>query len=281
MHAKRVIITGGNSGIGFEAAVALARLGADVTIACRNLQRAEAARTAIVERSASDRVDVMQLDLADFASIRSFAAVASERFDRIDVLLNNAGLVSRSRALTADGFELTFGTNHLGPFLLTSLLLDQIIATPGSRVVNVASDAHKFVGNGIPFDDLQHEQKYSAFIVYGRSKLANILFTRELARRLDGTGVTANCLHPGFVASNFGKSDPLGSIAMVLGRPFAISAERGARTSTFLASDPSVAAVTGRYFYKCAERQPSAKATNDDDARRLWAASEELIASRS
>jgi len=283
MQSKTVIITGANSGIGLEAAVGLAKLGATVVMACRNPAKAEAARADIVQRSNGGDVQAMSLDLASFDSIRGFAKEALDRFANIDVLLNNAGLVMRSRTETVEGFESTFGVNHLGHFLLTSLLLDRLKATPAARVVTVASDAHKFAGAGIPFDDLNANKKYAAFKIYGQSKLANILFTRELAKRLhnDGSSLTANCLHPGFVASNFGRSDALGNIAMVLGRPFAISAERGALTSIFLASDPSVATTSGKYFYKCEARDPSAKGSDDIAAARLWDVSEQLIASKS
>jgi NAD(P)-dependent dehydrogenase (short-subunit alcohol dehydrogenase family) len=280
---KTMIITGANSGIGLESAVALARDGAHIVMACRNADKGAAARADVVRRSGSDRVELMTLDLASFASIRGFAKEALDRFEHIDVLLNNAGAVSRTRVETADAFEQTFGVNHLGHFLLTSLLLDRIVATPEARIVVVASDAHRFPPGGLNFDDLQSTRRYSllGYAPYGRSKLANILFTRELARRLEGSGVTANAVHPGFVASNFGRDDPLGRIGMTLGRPFAINAEKGSQTSVFLASDSSVAGITGEYWYKCAMRKPSAAARDDDAARRLWTISEELVASKS
>ncbi len=279
--AATMIITGANSGIGLEAAVGLASKGARVVMACRNADKGTAARDIVMQRSGSQRVELMALDLGSFASIRGFAKEALDRFDHIDVLLNNAGAVARHRVETSDGFEQTFGVNHLGHFLLTTLLLDRIKATPDARIVVVASDAHRYAGSGIDFDDLQSTKRYRPFIVYGKSKLANILFTRELSRRLDGSGVTANALHPGFVASNFGRDDPLGKVMMLAGRPFAISPERGARTSIFLASDPSLAGITGEYWYKCAQKQASAKARDDATARRLWDVSENLVASRS
>ncbi len=280
---KTIVITGANSGIGLEAAVALARGGAHIVMACRNPDKGAAARDDVIARSGSTRVELMSLDLASFASIRGFAKEALDRFEHIDVLLDNAGAVSRTRVETVDGFEQTFGVNHLGHFLLTNLLRDRLVATPGARVVVVASDAHRFPPSGLDFDDLQSTKHYNyfGFAAYGRSKLANILFTRELARRLDGTDVTANCLHPGFVASNFGRDDPIGRFVMPVARPFSISSEKGARTSIFLASDPSVDGITGEYWYKCAIRKPSAHARDDDAARRLWEVSEELIASRS
>ena len=281
MNGKTVIITGANSGIGLEAAVGIAKLGGHVVMACRNATKADAARADVVARSGNTTVEVLPLDLASFASIRKFAATALERFEHIDVLLNNAGVVMRSRQDTTDGFETTFGVNHLGHFLLTNLLTDRIVATPAARIITVASDAHKFAGKGLDFDDLQATNRYRAFGAYGKSKLANILFTRELARRLNESGVTANCVHPGFVASNFGRADTLGNIAMILGRPFAISAERGAVTSVFLATDTSVATTTGQYFYKSAVREPNANGRDDAVAARLWTVSEELVASKS
>lgn len=281
LDGKVALVTGANSGIGLEASVGLARLGARVLLACRNPAKAAAAQREIISRSGRDSVEIVPLDLASLASVRACAAAVRERTDHLDVLLNNAGLVVRKRSTTSDGLETTFGVNHVGHFLLTAELDGLLRATPHARVVNVSSDAHKFVGRGIPFDDLQHERHYSPFIVYGRSKLANILFTRELARRLAGSGVTANCLHPGFVASNFGRDDRLGNVAMQLGRPFAISAERGARTSIFLASSPTVSGASGGFYYKCALRTPSAKARDDAAAARLWSVTEALIAERS
>jgi NAD(P)-dependent dehydrogenase (short-subunit alcohol dehydrogenase family) len=278
---KTIVITGASSGIGLESAVGLARGGARVVMACRNPTKGAAARDDVIARSGSDRVELMALDLASFASIRGFAKEALDRFDHIDVLLNNAGAVSMQRVETTDGFEQTFGVNHLGHFLLTSLLRDRLVATPGARVVTVASDAHRFCVGGLRFDDLQATKgRYHPFGAYSRSKLANILFTRELARRLDGTGVTANCVHPGFVASNFGRQGAVGVIAMTLGRPFAIDSEKGARTSIFVASDSSLDGITGHYWYKCAMSEPTARAQDDATAARLWDVSEELIASK-
>ena len=275
-----VVITGGNAGIGKETAVALAQQGANVVITARDARRGREAVEDVRERSGSDRVEVMALDLADLASVRDFARDFTAQHDRLDVLVNNAGLIQTSRTETVDGFETTFGVNHLGPFLLTQLLLDQIRASAPSRIVVVSSDAHKQARKGLDFDDLMSERSYSAFGVYGKTKLANIYFTRELARRLDGADTTANALHPGFVASRFGRdgdTGKLGEIAMVLGRPLAISPEKGARTSVYLASSPDVAGTSGAYFYKCRDKQPSAAARDDEAARRLWAVSEELV----
>jgi NAD(P)-dependent dehydrogenase (short-subunit alcohol dehydrogenase family) len=280
MANKTVVITGGNAGIGKETAVGLAGLGAHVVITARDAGRGAAALGEIRERSASDDVEVMALDLASTASIRNFAAAALDALPRIDVLVNNAGLVLGSRRVTEDGFETTFGVNHLGHFLLTDLLLDRLTQSQPSRIVVVASHAHKQARGGLDFDDLQAERRYRPFTVYGRTKLANILYTRELARRLEGSGVTVNALHPGFVASRFGKDGDiglLGTVGMPLARPFAISPEKGARTSIYLASSPEVAGVSGKYFFKCKQVTPSAAARDEVASTRLWQASEQLL----
>jgi NAD(P)-dependent dehydrogenase (short-subunit alcohol dehydrogenase family) len=281
MAGKVALITGGNAGIGKETAVGLASLGAHVVITSRDAARGGEAVAEIRRRSGNHEVDVMALDLASLASVREFARAFLERYDRLDVLIDNAGLVLTSRRVTEDGFETTFQVNHLGHFLLTDLLLDRLVTSAPSRVVVVTSDAHKSARDGLDFDDLQSERRYRAFSVYGRTKLANILFTRELARRLEGTGVTVNCVHPGFVASRFGRdgdTGALGRVAMPLLRPFALSAEQGARTSVYLASDPAVDGITGAYWVKCAPVAPSSAAQDDDAARRLWDVSARLVA---
>jgi NAD(P)-dependent dehydrogenase (short-subunit alcohol dehydrogenase family) len=283
LDGKVIVITGGNTGIGKEAAVPLAGRGAQVVITSRNEQRGRAARQEIAERSRNDSVDVMALDLASFRSIRSFAADVLDRFDHLDVLVNNAGLILYRRAETQEGFEETFGVNHLGHFLLTDLLLERLRASAPSRVVVVSSGAHKGARHGLDFDDLQSERKYKWMDAYNKSKLANIYFTRELARRLDGTGVTVNALHPGFVRSEFGRGGDLGGIygwgIKYLASPFAISPEKGARTTAYLSSSPEVEGTSGGYFYKCRPSVPSRMAQDDDAARRLWDVSEKLVAS--
>jgi NAD(P)-dependent dehydrogenase (short-subunit alcohol dehydrogenase family) len=280
LSGRTIVVTGGNSGIGKEAAVELAAMGARVVVAARNRVKGEAARAEIQGRSESDHVELADLDLASSASIRAFADGFLANHDRLDALLNNAGLTLRKRRETADGFEMTFGVNHLGHFLLTALLRDRLVASAPARVVNVASDAHRYARRGLDFDDLMATKRYRPFLTYARSKLANILFTRELARRLDGTGVTANALHPGFVASNFGRegdTGALGDLMMILGRPFAISPAKGAQTSVFLASSPTVEGVTGQYFAKSALAKASAAADDDEAALRLWSVSEQLL----
>jgi NAD(P)-dependent dehydrogenase (short-subunit alcohol dehydrogenase family) len=274
---KTAIITGANSGIGLEAAVGLAAQGADVVLACRNPSKGAAAKTDVERRAGNGTVTLMSLDLASLESVRDFAHEVLAHSAHIDILLNNAGVVARERSLTVDGFEQTFGVNHLGHFLLTTLLLDRITATPGARIVTVASHAHKFARGGLDFDDLQTERGYKPMRVYGKSKLANIMFTHELARRIASTGATANSVHPGFVASNFGRNDPLGNFTMMLAKPFALSPAQGARTSIYVASDPGVAGVNGKYFYKCAAVEPTSFANDDAAARRLWDISETLV----
>jgi NAD(P)-dependent dehydrogenase (short-subunit alcohol dehydrogenase family) len=280
LSGRTIIVTGGNSGIGKEAAVRLASMGARIVVAARNQTKGEAAVAEITQRASSDTVELASLDLASMASIHAFADGFLATHDRLDVLLNNAGLTVRKRSETADGFETTMGVNHFGHFLLTQLLRDRLVASAPARVVNVASDAHRFARGGLPFDDLMSTKSWRPFLTYSRSKLANILFTRELARRLADTGVTANSLHPGFVASNFareGDTGKLGNLAMIVGRPFAISAPKGAETSVYLASSPQVDGVTGQYFAKSAFAKPSKAAEDDAAAARLWAVSEQLV----
>jgi NAD(P)-dependent dehydrogenase (short-subunit alcohol dehydrogenase family) len=280
LDARTVVITGGNAGIGKETAVGLAEQGFRVLITSRDPARGSGAVAEIRERSASSSVDMVALDLADLASVRRCAADLLDQTDRLDVLVANAGLVVGRRTETADGFETTFGVNHLGHFLLTNLLLDRLRESAPSRVVVVSSHAHKSARHGLDFDDLQAERKYRAFAVYGRSKLANIYFTRELARRLDRSDVTANSLHPGFVASRFGRDGDIGmmgNLGMPLVRPFAISQAAGAITPIWLASSSDVDRVSGLYFYKCTAAEPSKVAQDDDAAQRLWAVSEELV----
>jgi NAD(P)-dependent dehydrogenase (short-subunit alcohol dehydrogenase family) len=284
MTGKTVVITGGNSGIGLETAVALARAGAKVLITARDRARGEAAVADIRTRSGRDDVNLVVFDLGSIASIREGATATLQRCARIDVLVNNAGLVLSDRRETADGFEVTFGVNHLGHFILTELLLDRIKQSAPARIVNVASTAHKGARKGLDFEDLQSARSYRGMLVYSKSKLANIYFTTELARRLAGTGVTVNCLHPGTVATGYARDgDASGILAFGIKviKPFILSAEKGARTSVYLASSPDVAGVTGQYFVKCRARKPSAVARDDEAARRLWNYSEELLAQRS
>jgi NAD(P)-dependent dehydrogenase (short-subunit alcohol dehydrogenase family) len=280
MSGRTVLITGGNTGIGKETAVALAAEGASVTFTTRNLDNGATALTEIRDRSASDAVDVMELDLARLASVREFAARYADTHDRLEVLVNNAGLMLGSRRETVDGYEMTFQVNHLGPFLLTTSLRDLLVAGDDARVVNVASAAHSSARRGLDFDDLQSAKKYRSFSVYAESKLANILFTRELARRWDSTGVTANAVHPGFVASRFGRDGDTGrltNLVFPLLRPFALTPAQGAQTQVYVASAPELAGITGGYWVKSAPTTPSAAAQDDAAAGRLWEVSEQLV----
>ena len=279
MHGKTVLITGGNAGIGLATAKALVGRGAEVVITSRDAERGAGAVRS-VEQATGKRAAVMALDLASFASIRGFAAEFLERYARLDVLINNAGLILGDRRLTEEGFEQTFGVNHLGPFLLTGLLLDRLRASAPARVVNLSSDAHRSARSGLDFADLQSVGGYSSFAVYARSKLANIHFTRELARRLSGSGVVVNAVHPGVVATRFAADgDARGPVAWFFrwARPFLRSPARGAATSVFVASAPELSGVSGKYFSNCREVAPSRAALDDSAAGRLWEASEALI----
>jgi NAD(P)-dependent dehydrogenase (short-subunit alcohol dehydrogenase family) len=222
------------------------------------------------------------LDLADLASVRRAADEIQSRWDRLDVLVNNAGGTWSPRQETVQGFEYTFGVNYLGPFYLTLLLRDRLVASAPSRVVNLTSVGHHAAFGGMHFDDLQSTKHYATFEAYTRSKLGNLLFTRELAKRLEGTGVTANAVHPGPVRSGFGMDGDLGGIiglGMQLVRPFEISARAGAKTSIFVATSPDVEGKTGEYWVRRRPGHMSAHARNDDAAARLWKESETLLES--
>jgi retinol dehydrogenase-12 len=281
LSGKVVVITGGNSGIGKEAAVQLAGMGARVVIAARNPAKAAAAVKGVQERAhCGDRVEAIPLDLASFASVRAFADAFTAKFDRIDVLLNNAGCVLSKLIITEDGHEAQFQINHLGHFLLTHLLREMLIRSAPARIVNVASDAHKGARNGLELDNLDWQRgRYRGFLAYSRTKLMNILFTRELAKKYAPRQITANCLHPGFVASNFAKEGDLGwwgNIGMPLARPFAISVQQGAVTPVYVASSPDVEGITGQYFVKCKVTSPSPAGQDDEAAARLWKVSCEM-----
>ena len=285
MNDKTVLITGGNAGLGLETAVALATMGAAVTITARDATRGAAARQEIIERSGADpqQVEVMALDLASTKSIRSFAEAFLAGHPRLDVLVNNAGLILSERTETEDGFETTFGVNHLGHVLLTDLVLDRLKASAPARIVVVASDAHKFAIDGLNFDDLQCEGRFWSYRVYGRSKLANIYFTRALAKRLEGSGVTVNAVHPGSVATRFGRDGDTRlttALTTFVARPFSRTPEEGARTQVWVASAPELEGLSGGYFSssKAADQHLSKVARDDAAAERLWSVSRELLA---
>jgi NAD(P)-dependent dehydrogenase (short-subunit alcohol dehydrogenase family) len=281
MQGKVVVITGSNIGIGLETAVGVATQGATTVLACRNQEKAAAAARDIKARSGNDDVALVALDLSDLQSVKAAADDILGRWDQLHVLINNAGGTWSERQETKQGFELTFGVNHLGPFYLTGLLLERLRQSAPSRIINLASVGHHMAWSGMRFDDLQSEKRYSAMDAYGRSKLANILFTRELAKRLDGSGVTANAVHPGPVRSGFGMDGDLGGL-MGLGnraiRPFEISAASGAKTSVYLASSPEVEGKTGLYWVRRRPGHMSGQAKNNAQARQLWEESEKLVA---
>jgi NAD(P)-dependent dehydrogenase (short-subunit alcohol dehydrogenase family) len=282
MQGKVVVITGSNDGIGKETAVGVAAEGATTVLACRNQEKGAAAAAEVTRRTGNDDVHVLALDLADLATVRQAAAGILDRWDRLDVLINNAGGIWSERHETAQGFEQTFAVNHLGHFLLTQLLLARLTASAPSRIINLTSVGHHTAWRGMRFEDLQSEKSYAAMDAYGRSKLANILFTRELARRLAGTGVTVNAVHPGPVRSGFGMDGDMGGL-MGLGnkliRPMEISPSAGARTSVFLATSPQVEKETGRYWVRRKPGHMSRQARSDLQAQRLWDESERLLAS--
>ena len=269
MKNKTVLITGANAGIGLATAAGLAGLGARVLMVSRDEARGRKAQNLVKEKSGNGDVHLLKAELSDQDSIRRLAAEVKERFGELHVLLNNAAVIPRRREVTGDGFEMQFAVNHLAYFLLTGLLLDVLKSSAPSRIVNVSSQVH--AGAAINFDDLHSTQAYSRTRVYGRTKLANVLFTYELARRLNGTRVTANCLHPGVVATNLladagGVPRPLKAVTRVI----AVGLEDGARTSIHLASSDEVAEVNGRYFVKEKVTDSSPESYDEAVAKRLW-----------
>lgn len=275
-----VLVTGATSGIGEQTALGLARQGAITVLACRNPGKAAAAANRIRHEADNDAVEVVDLDLADLASVRRCADTVLERYDRLDVLVNNAGGIWSPRRESTQGLEMTFAVNHLGHMALTLLLADRLRASQPSRVVTVSSVAHWMAVGGLRFDDLQSERHYAGFVAYARSKLANLLFTTELSRRLAGTGVTANAVHPGPVRSGFGMDGDLGGLVGLgnrLVRPLEITPEAGAATSIYVASAPELAPVTGGYFARCRPSRMAPWATSRADAARLWDVSLSLL----
>lgn len=278
MNGKVVLITGATNGIGRVAALELAKMSATVVVVGRDAARAEATVHEIEKATGSSAVDQIIADLSSMAEVHRLAEEFKSRYKRLDVLVNNAGAVFARRQETVDGYEMTFALNHLAYFLLTELLLDTLKASAPARIVNVSSDAH--TSSKMNFDDLHSKRSYGqmGFSPYSQSKLANVLFTYELARRLQGTNVTANVLHPGFVASGFGRNNRgvMDLIMRVLHR-FAISKEEGAETIIYLASSPEVEGVTGKYYYKSKAQQSAPASYDEVAARKLWETSEQMV----
>jgi NAD(P)-dependent dehydrogenase (short-subunit alcohol dehydrogenase family) len=275
MSGKTCIVTGANAGIGKATAAGLAEQGATVVMLCRNRERGEAAREEIVRQTGSEAVVLMLADLSSQTSIRQFAEQFKERYDRLHVLINNAAVIPPERTLSEGGIEMQFAVNHLAYFLLTHLLLDVLKRSVPARIINVSSQAHQ--GASLDFDDLQSAKAYHARRVYSRTKLANVLFTYELARRLRSSGVTANCLHPGVIATNvlgnyLGRRRFFHFLAKLVGG----SPEKGARTSLYLATAPELAGVTGRYFLNGAPAKSSPHSHDEQAAKRLWNVSAEM-----
>ena len=269
------MVTGANSGIGKATAMGLAEMGATVILVCRSKEKGEAALSEMREKSGNNSLDLMLADMSSMQSVRQLASEFRRKYDRLHVLVNNAGLFMFTRTTTGDRLETTFEVDYLSHFLLTGLLIDLLKATAPSRLVEVSSIAHY---NGhIDFDDLQGEKGYGGWRAYSQAKLAQVLFTYELARRLKGTGVTANCLHPGAVATNI-WSRPLGraGFIMKLLRLFMMGPEGGAKTPIYLASSPDVEGVSGKYFTNKKEKESSKESNDEQVARRLWLVSEEL-----
>ncbi len=277
MQDKHVAITGPTAGIGRAASLELARRGARLTLFCRSREKAEALCRDI-DAIGGAQPSVIDMDMADLASVRRAGEAFMKANSHLDVLLNNAGVVNTSRKETIDGFEETLAVNHFAPFLLTGLLLPALLDNDGARIVNVSSHAHTFVRD-MGFDDMQANGSFRTFREYGRSKLANILFTRKLARDLEGRGVTVNCLHPGAVSTSLGAQN--GGLAarllpLVL-KPFFLTPEQGAQTSIYLCCSDDVAGVTGRYFVKSRPREPKPWALDDEAAEKLWTYTEETL----
>jgi len=277
LSGRTCLITGATNGIGKAAALALAQFGPSLVLVARDPGRAEQTVKEIADKTGNRDVEVMLADLSSLEQVRRLAKDFQATDKPLHILLNNAGVVMLRREETVDGFETTFAVNHLSYFLLTNLLLERLAESAPARIVNVASDAHVYSGGPLDFEDLQSTKGYASMKVYGKSKLANILFTRELARRLEGSGVTANCLHPGLVGSNLAKNNGvIGNLATLLVRPFARSTAKGAETAIYLCTSPDVEGVSGKYFFDKKEKWPKRYAQNDADALRLWEVSAQM-----
>jgi NAD(P)-dependent dehydrogenase (short-subunit alcohol dehydrogenase family) len=275
MRGKIVLITGANSGVGFVTARELARMGACVLMVCRDTGRGARARVEVAKAATGPAPELLLADMSSQSSVRALADDVRRRFAKIDVLINNAGGIFAQRELTADGIEKTFATNHLGPFLLTNLLLDPVCAGTGGRIVNVASESYP---SRLDFDNLQGEKRYGFLNAYFRSKLENIIFTFDLAKRLRDTGVTVNCLSPGPTRTRFGDNmTGLPGLFPRLAKRLFPSPEKGARTLIHVASSPAVAGVSGRFFLRQRDRQTKPVTRDAQVAARLWGVSADLV----
>lgn len=272
---RLAVVTGASSGIGLHTAIGLARSGMRIVMAGRDRGRTEAARRLVSERTGSDRLEVALADFSRLADVRRLAGEILARHERLDVLVNNAGLFSPHYRLSADGFELTFAVNHLAPFLLTNLLLDRLKASAPARIVTVASEAHR--RNRIDLGDLTRPRDWTMMRAYGRSKLCNILFTRELAPRLDPNEIVATCLHPGMVATGIGQRGGLTELGWRLAKPFMLSPEKGAETPVFLAVVADARPFHGGYVIRKTLAEPDPAALDSGLAMRLWEESARLV----
>ena len=276
LDGRTCLVTGATSGIGLETARGLAALGAHVVIVGRDRERSESARKQIAERSGNPRVDCLLADLSSLAGVRALADDFRAQYPALHVLVNNAGTVELKRTTTVDGFEKTFAVNHLAYFLLTNLLLPTLRASAPARIVNVASEAHRF--GRLDFNDLQSEKSYASMRVYGTSKLLNVLFTTALAEKLAGSTVTANSLHPGAVSTRLGtQNGAWARLLIALLRPFFLTPEQGAANSIYVAASDELDGVSGKYFVKQRAVEPSRRSQHVGVARRLWARSAELV----
>ncbi len=276
MRGKTVLLTGFTAGLGKASAFALAEMGADLYLLARNREKGIRTIDGIRQGFPEANLELIVGDLGNLGDIRRMASEFLATNRTLDVLFNNAGLINQERRTSVDGYEQTFAVNHLGHFLLTHLLLESLRESGAGRVVSTASGAHRF-GGGLDFKDLQAEENYSTFGVYGRSKLANILFTQELARREAGSGITANCFHPGFVGSDFSKNNGLFARVMMAGvAPFVRSPSKGGETGVYLCTSPEVTEISGAYFYDMKAIEPAKRVFNPGDAQRLWEMSLDL-----
>lgn len=277
MNDKICLITGGTSGIGKETAIALAEKGAHIVLTARNMAKGELVKKEITEKTGSETVDVMECDLSSLKDVKKFTDTFLIKYKKLDILINNAGIWETKRKESADGIELTFAVNHLAPFLITNELLGILKQSKDARIINVASDAHRY--GTINFKDIEMKKSFSHMKAYSQSKLANILFTKELARRLEGDSVTVNCLHPGVVATQL--FDNMGSIVKSVFSFFMISPKKGAETTIFLASSPDVTNISGEYFKKKKPVRSSSESYDQNISEKLWKLSEDYISKNS